>query len=154
MTPAQIEAPAWFRQDCYDIVAKAAGPADEAQMRIMLRKLLADRFGRVRVLQMTVLWFSAFTFLSGFTHSFGQLLFTRAMQGFGFGGEWAVGSVLVSETIEARHRGKAAGVVQSSWSVGWAAAAFAFWGASVLLPPELGWRVLFWVGILPALLVM
>jgi len=116
--------------------------------------VLADRFGRVRVLQMTVLWFSAFTCLSGFTHSFGQLLFTRAMQGFGFGGEWAVGSVLVSETIEARHRGKAAGVVQSSWSVGWAAAAFAFWGASVLLPPELGWRVLFWVGILPALLVM
>jgi len=45
VTPAQIEAPAWFRQDCYDIVAKAAGPADEAQMRIMLRKLLADRFG-------------------------------------------------------------------------------------------------------------
>jgi MFS family permease len=116
--------------------------------------ILADRFGRVRVLQLTVLWFAAFTFLSGFTHSYGQLLFTRAMQGFGFGGEWAVGSVLVSETIEARHRGKAAGVVQSSWSVGWAAAALAFWAVSVALPPQLGWRVLFWVGILPALLII
>jgi len=116
--------------------------------------VLADRHGRVRVLQWTVLWFAAFTFLSGFTHSFGQLLFTRGMQGFGFGGEWAVGSVLVSETIEARHRGKAAGVVQSSWSVGWAAAAFGFWAVSVLLPPELGWRVLFWVGILPAWLII
>src|SRR5271170_8339012 len=116
--------------------------------------ILADRYGRVRVLQLTVLCFAAFTFLSGFTNSYGQLLFTRAMQGFGFGGEWAVGSVLVSETIEARHRGKAAGVVQSSWSVGWAAAAFAFWAVSVLLPPELGWRVLFWVGILPALLIV
>jgi MFS family permease len=116
--------------------------------------VMADRFGRVRVLQLTVLWFAAFTFLSGFTHSYGQLLFTRAMQGFGFGGEWSVGSVLVAETIEARHRGKAAGVVQSSWSVGWAVAALAFWAASVLLPPQLGWRVLFWVGILPALLII
>jgi MFS family permease len=116
--------------------------------------ILADRFGRVRVLQLTVLWFAAFTFLSGFTNSYGQLLFTRGMQGFGFGGEWAVGSVLVSETIEARHRGKAAGVVQSSWSVGWAAAALAFWAVSVALPPQLGWRVLFWVGILPALLII
>jgi MFS family permease len=116
--------------------------------------VLADRFGRVRVLQVTVLWFAAFTFLSGFTHSYGELLFTRAMQGFGFGGEWAVGSVLVSESIDARHRGKAAGVVQSSWSVGWAAAAIASWAASVLLPPELGWKVLFWAGILPALLII
>jgi MFS family permease len=116
--------------------------------------VLADRFGRVRVLQLTVLLFAAFTFLSGFTHSYGQLLFTRAMQGFGFGGEWAVGSVLVSETIAAPHRGKAAGIVQSSWSVGWAAAALAFWAASALLPPEIGWKVLFWVGILPALLII
>ena len=116
--------------------------------------VLADRFGRVRILQLTVLWFAVFTFLSGFTHSYGQLLFTRSMQGFGFGGEWSVGSVLVAETIEARHRGKAAGVVQSSWSMGWAAAALAFWAASVLLPPDTGWRVLFWMGILPALLII
>jgi MFS family permease len=116
--------------------------------------VLADRYGRVRVLQLTVVWFAAFTCLSGFTHSYGQLLFTRAMQGFGFGGEWCVGSVLVAETIEARHRGKAAGVVQSSWSVGWAAAALAFWAASVLLPAALAWKVLFWVGILPALLIV
>jgi MFS family permease len=116
--------------------------------------VLADRYGRVRILQLTVLWFAAFTCLSGFTHSYGQLLFTRAMQGFGFGGEWCVGSVLVAETIEARHRGKAAGVVQSSWSVGWAAAALAFWAASERLPPALAWKVLFWVGILPALLIV
>jgi MFS family permease len=116
--------------------------------------ILADRFGRVRILQLTVAWFAVFTFLSGFTHSFNQLFITRALQGFGFGGEWSVGSVLVAETIEARHRGKAAGVVQSSWSVGWAAAALAFWAASMLLPPDLGWRVLFWIGIAPALLII
>jgi MFS family permease len=116
--------------------------------------VLADRYGRVRVLQLTVLWFAAFTFLSGFTHSYAELLLTRALQGFGFGGEWTVGSILVAETIEARHRGKAAGIVQSSWSVGWAAAALAFWAANVLLPQNLGWKVLFWAGILPALLII
>jgi MFS family permease len=114
---------------------------------------LADRFGRARILQLTVLWFAVFTFLSGFTHTFSGLFFTRAMQGFGFGGEWAVGSVLVAEIIDARHRGKATGLVQSSWSVGWAAAAVAFWAASSLLPPDLAWKVLFWLGILPGLLV-
>jgi MFS family permease len=116
--------------------------------------VLADRFGRARILQLTVLWFAVFTFLSGFTHTFGELFFTRAMQGFGFGGEWAVGSVLVAEIIDARHRGKATGLVQSSWSVGWAAAALAFWAASTLLPPDLAWKVLFWLGILPGLLVI
>jgi MFS family permease len=116
--------------------------------------VLADRFGRVRVLQWTVLWFAVFTFLSGFTNSYGELLLTRSLQGFGFGGEWSVGSVLIAETIEARHRGKASGFVQSSWAVGWATAALAFWGVYALVPPQLGWRILFWVGILPALLIV
>jgi MFS family permease len=116
--------------------------------------VLADRFGRARILQLTVLWFAAFTFLSGFTHSSGQLFFTRAMQGFGFGGEWSVGSVLVAEIIDARHRGKATGLVQSSWSVGWAAAAVTFWGVSSLAAPELAWRIVFWLGILPCALVI
>ena len=116
--------------------------------------VLADRFGRARILQLTVLWFALFTFLSGFTHNFGELFFTRAMQGFGFGGEWSVGSVLVAEIIDARHRGKATGLVQSSWSVGWAAAALAFWSVSAIVPPELAWKILFWLGILPGLLVI
>ncbi|MBB3213259.1 MFS family permease [Herbaspirillum sp. Sphag1AN] len=119
-----------------------------------LAGILADRFGRVRVLQWTVLWFAFFTFLSGFTGSFVELFFTRAMQGFGMGGEWAVGSVLIAETISARHRGKAAGLVQSSWAIGWAASALAFWGVYAVLPPEMAWKVLFWIGILPALLTL
>jgi MFS family permease len=116
--------------------------------------VLADRFGRARILQLTVLWFAVFTFLSGFTHNFGGLFVTRAMQGFGFGGEWSVGSVLVAEIIDARHRGKATGLVQSSWSVGWAAAALAFWAVSAIVPPALAWKILFWLGILPGLLVV
>jgi MFS family permease len=116
--------------------------------------VLADRHGRARILQLTVLWFASFTCLSGVTHSFGQLLFTRAMQGFGFGGEWSVGSILVAEVIEARHRGKAAGLVQSSWSVGWAAAALVFSAASAWLPPQWAWRVVFGIGLLPGLLIV
>jgi len=116
--------------------------------------VLADRYGRARILQLTVLWFAVFTFLSGFTGSFGQLFFTRAMQGFGFGGEWAVGSVLVAEIIDARYRGRAAGLVQSSWSLGWAGAALAFWAVSSMVPPEAAWKIVFWLGILPALLIV
>ncbi|MBO9641678.1 MAG: MFS transporter [Pseudacidovorax sp.] len=116
--------------------------------------MLADRFGRVRVLQWTVVWFSICTFLSGFTHSFEQLLIVRALQGFGFGGEWAVGAVLVAEVMEAKHRGKAVGVMQSGYAVGWALATVAFSVFFSLLPAELAWRALFIVGILPALLVV
>lgn len=116
--------------------------------------ILADRFGRVRVLQWTVVWFAFFTFLSGFTNSFPQLFFTRAMQGFGLGGEWAVGAVLTAEVVSARYRGRASGLVQSSWAVGWGASALAFWGAYAVLPPEWAWKILFWIGILPALLAL
>jgi MFS family permease len=116
--------------------------------------VLADRYARVRVLQWTVAWFAVFTFLSGFTHSYPALYLTRALQGLGFGGEWAVGSVLIAETLPARHRGKAAGLVQSSWAIGWAAAALAYWGLYALMPAELAWRVLFWLGIAPALLIV
>ena len=116
--------------------------------------VLSDKYGRVRMLQVTVLWFSVFTFLSGFAHSYEQLLVTRALQGLGFGGEWSVGSVMVAEMIQARHRGKAVGLVQSAWAVGWGTAAIAFWAVYALVAPELAWRVLFWIGVLPALLIL
>lgn len=116
--------------------------------------VLADRYGRVRVLQWTVVWFSVFTFLCGFTQSPMQLMLARALQGFGFGGEWSVGSVLIAETIRAHYRGRAVGLVQSSWAIGWGVAALAFAGIFTLLSPDLAWRVLFWLGILPALLII
>lgn len=115
--------------------------------------VLADRYGRVRILQVTILWFTVFTFLSGFTNSYEQLLFTRTMQGLGFGGEWSVGSVLIAEMIRPQHRGKAVGLVQSSWAVGWGVAAIAYAVAYSFLEPGFAWRVLFWLGLLPALLV-
>lgn len=118
-----------------------------------LAGLLADRYGRARVLQITIAWFAFFTFLSGFTNSFWQLLATRSLQGLGFGGEWAVGSVLMGETIRAQHRGKAVGSVQSGWSVGWGLAAIFYAILFSVLPPSIAWRAMFWIGILPALLI-
>ena len=119
-----------------------------------LAGILADRYGRVRILQITIVWFAVFTFLCGFTNSFEQLLVTRALQGLGFGGEWAVGSVLIGEMIRSQHRGKAVGTVQSGWAVGWGAAAIAFTIVFWLVPEEYAWRTLFWLGLLPALLVI
>jgi MFS family permease len=115
--------------------------------------VLADRWGRVRVLQITIAWFAFFTFLSGFTHSFEQLLITRSLQGLGFGGEWAVGSVLIGEIIRPEHRGKAVGTVQSGWAIGWGVAAVLFTVFFSVLPEDLAWRALFWIGVLPAVLI-
>ena len=114
---------------------------------------LADRFGRARILQLTIIWFAFFTFLSGFTHSFTQLLITRGLQGLGFGGEWAVGSVLMGETIRSQHRGKAVGTVQGGWAIGWGLAAICYTILFKALPEAMAWRAMFWIGILPALLV-
>ena len=119
-----------------------------------LAGILADRYGRVRILQLTVLWFSFFTFLSGFTQSPEQLFVTRMLQGIGFGGEWSVGLVLIAEMIRARHRGKAVGLVQSSWAVGWGLSAIAFWAVYALFDQQYAWRVLFWLGALPALFIL
>ena len=84
---------------------------------------LSDRFGRVRTLQITILWFAFFTLLCGFAQNYSQLLIFRALMGFGFGGEWAAGAVLMGEVIQAQHRGKAVGTVQSGWAIGWGVAA-------------------------------
>lgn len=112
--------------------------------------VLADRYGRVKILQITILWFSLCTVLTGFAQNFEQFFILRALQGLGFGGEWAVGSVLMGEIIRAEHRGKAVGTVQSGWAIGWGVAALLYTLAFSVLPIEWAWRSLFWVGVLPA----
>lgn len=116
--------------------------------------ILADRYGRVRLLQISILWFSICTVLIGFAQNFEQLFVLRALQGLGFGGEWAVGSVLIGEMVRAQHRGKAVGIVQSGWAIGWGAAALLYTLSFSLLPEDIAWRSLFWIGIVPALLVL
>jgi len=119
-----------------------------------LAGVLADRVGRVRVLQITILWFAVFTFLSGFTSSFWQLLLTRSLQGLGFGGEWAAGAVLLSETIRPQVRGRVVGVIQSGWAIGYGTAVLLATGFFSWLPPTYSWRLLFMTGLLPALAVL
>lgn len=114
---------------------------------------LADRIGRVRTLQLTILWFAGFTFLSGLAQTYGQLFASRAIMGFGFGGEWAAGAVLLGEVIQPKHRGKAIGTMQSGWAIGWAAAALVYYITYSLLPETQAWRAMFFIGLAPAILV-
>lgn len=116
--------------------------------------ILADKYGRVKVLQYTILWFSICTIAIGFSQDFTQIFVLRALQGLGFGGEWAVGSVLMGEIIAAKHRAKAVGTVQSGWAVGWGIAALLYTLAFSVLPEDWAWRSLFWIGVLPAFLVL
>jgi MFS family permease len=114
---------------------------------------LADRVGRVRMLQITIGWFAVFTFLCGFAQSYTQLFAFRALMGFGFGGEWAAAAILIGEVIRAEHRGKAVGAMQSAWPVGWGLAALVATLFFLVFPQDIAWRVLFWFGLSPALLV-
>lgn len=116
--------------------------------------ILADRIGRVNTLMVTVLTYAVFTALCGLATSYEMLLAFRAMQGLGFGGEWAAGAILVAEYAQARHRGRAVAMIQSSWAVGWGLAVVAYTLVFELVDPALAWRVLFWTGALPALLVI
>jgi MFS family permease len=124
------------------LVASAAGGA--------LFGLLADRIGRVRALIASILTYSVFTALMATSRGLPELVLWRALVGLGLGGEWSTGSVLVAETWPARHRGKAIGLVQSGWAIGYLLAAL----CAALILPRWGWRALFVVGILPALLTV
>jgi MFS family permease len=114
---------------------------------------LADRIGRVKTLQLTILWFSFFSLVCAFAQNFDQLLIARALLGLGFGGEWAAGAVLMGEAIRPQYRGRAVGSVQSGWAVGWGLAVLSQAILFSYLPPEIAWRWMFAIGALPALLV-
>ncbi|GLP72728.1 MULTISPECIES: MFS transporter [unclassified Streptomyces] len=119
-----------------------------------LAGVLADRVGRVRALMITVVTYAIFTVACGFAPNFESLLVFRALQGLGFGGEWAVGAILVAEYASARHRGRTLGAIQSSWAVGWALAAIMYTLVFSVFDDGTAWRVMFWTGALPALLVV
>ena len=94
------------------------------------------------MLQITILWYSVFTFLCAFAKNFEQLFILRALHGFGFGGEWAAGSVLMGEVIRDKYRGRAVGLVQTGWAVGWGISALVYTGLYAFLPEAIAWRVL------------
>jgi len=115
---------------------------------------LADRIGRVRMMQITILMFSLGSLLSAFAQDVGQLTICRALLGFGFGGEAAVAAVTLSEVVGARYRGRAMGFYTASYAVGWGSAVLLQAAIFAVMPPEIAWRVLLGVGVLPALLIL
>ncbi|MGH3486416.1 MAG: MFS transporter [Actinopolymorphaceae bacterium] len=119
-----------------------------------LAGVLADRIGRTRMLLITVATYAVFTVLCGFAPNYETLLVFRALQGFGFGGEWATGAILVAEYARTRHRGQVIGSVQSAWAVGWGLAVVVYTLVFSFAPEDLAWRILFWTGALPALLIL
>jgi MFS family permease len=115
----------------------------------MLFGVLSDRIGRARALMGTILIYSICSLGTATSLNLTHLIIWRAALGLGMGGEWSSGAVLVSETWPAEHRGKAIGMMQSGWAIGYILAALI---AAVVLP-RFGWRWLFVTGVLPALLV-
>ena len=112
--------------------------------------VVADKLGRTRALSLSILLYSVFTFACGLAQNVWQLAIFRFLLGLGMGGEWASGATLVSETWPEKHRGKALGLMQSCWAIGYGAAAVVV----ALILPTYGWRAVFFVGILPALFTL
>jgi MFS family permease len=112
--------------------------------------LLADRVGRTRALMASIVVYSVSSGACGFSQTLLELAIFRFILGLGMGGEWTTGAALIAETWPAEHRGKALGLMQSSWAIGEMLAA----GVVAVVLPRLGWRSVFFVGVLPALVVL
>lgn len=111
---------------------------------------VADRIGRTRSLSTSILIYSVATAACGFASSVTMLGIFRVILGLGMGGEWTAGAALVAETWPTEHRGKALGLMQSTWAIGGMLAAAVAWA----ILPEWGWRGVFFVGVLPALVAL
>ncbi len=111
---------------------------------------LADRIGRTRALSASILVYAVATAGCGLATNVWQLAVARLVLGLGMGGEWATGAALVAETWPAEHRGKAMGLMQSAWAIGYALAA----AVNAVVLPRFGWRAVFLVGLVPALITL
>jgi MFS family permease len=112
--------------------------------------MVADKYGRTKSLMISMITFSLFTAFCGFSQTVTQLAIARLLVGIGMGGEWVAGAALITETWPAKHRGKAMGFVQGSWAIGYGFAAI----IAGLILPTFGWRGVFFVGIIPALIAL
>lgn len=115
----------------------------------------ADRWGRKGPLMFSILWYSAFSFLGGFSSSYAMLFAIRALFGIGMGGVWAAGMPLTLEHWPAHLRGTASGLMQGGYSMGFLLSSLVFEFVYPLVNhgTDMGWRVMMWIGILPSFLV-
>lgn len=116
----------------------------------LLFGLLSDRYGRRRPLMAVVVFFSITEMLCGFAPNYSCFLLLRILYGFGMGGEWGVGASLAMEAVPTRLRGVLSGILQSGYAIGYLLAAV----AAHFVLPHWGWRAMFWIGGLPALLAL
>jgi MFS family permease len=116
----------------------------------LLFGLLADRIGRTRALMGSILIYSLASGACGLSATIWQLAVFRFLLGLGMGGEWSSGAALIAETWPAQHRGKALGLMQSTWAIG---EIFAAMVVGILLP-RIGWRGVFFVGVAPAIIIV
>ena len=112
--------------------------------------LLADRFGRKGPLMITIIFYSVMEILSGLAPTYQVFLILRLLYGIGMGGEWGVGASLVMESVSAKRRGFLSGVLQEGYALGFLLAA----GAYYFVFPHFGWRAMFFIGGLPALITI
>jgi SHS family lactate transporter-like MFS transporter len=112
--------------------------------------MLGDRFGRRLPLMVDIIFYSLMELLTAFSPNYTFFLIFRALYGIGMGGEWGLGASLTMESLPARARGLASGILQQGYSCGFLLAAVVYW----VVFPHFGWRALFVVGALPALLVI
>jgi MFS transporter, SHS family, lactate transporter len=112
--------------------------------------LFADRYGRRLALISNVTFYSVIEVLCGFSPNFTVFIILRGLYGIGMGGEWGVGASLAMEVAPKRWRGILSGILQSGYSIGYLLAAI----AARFVLPTLGWRWMFWLGAIPALLAL
>ena len=112
--------------------------------------LLADRYGRRRPLMANLVFYSALSVASGLAPNFWTFLVCRLLFGIGMGGEWGVGATLAMEKVPPRLRGVLSGLLQEGYAAGSLLASIAYF----TIFPHFGWRPLFWIGGLPALLAL
>ena len=110
--------------------------------------LLADRYGRRKPLMANVIFFSVMELLCGFAPNYTAFLILRAIFGIGMGGEWGVGASLAMESAPEKWRGTLSGILQSGYSIGYLLAAV----AARFILPAWGWRAMFWIGGIPAVI--
>ena len=112
--------------------------------------LMADRYGRKGPLMISIIFYSIIEILSGFAPTYTAFLMLRLLYGIGMGGEWGVGASLVMETATVKRRGLFSGLLQEGYAFGFLLAAVAYYTVF----PHFGWRAMFFIGGLPALLTL
>ncbi len=141
---------AHFQVPKRDIVLSVTATLAMRPVGALLFGMMADRYGRRRPLMVNVLFFSAIELLCGFAPNYTVFLILRMLFGIGMGGEWGVGASLAMEHAPVRWRGVLSGILQSGYPIGYLLAAV----AARLVLPNWGWRAMFWVGGIPALLAL